>query len=56
MWEGMERFMKAIDIIGKVNVELKEFQHSAEMTFEKHKEEISQRTLRTEFEAGISSL
>ena len=33
MWEGMERFMKAIDIIGKINIELKEFQHSAELTF-----------------------
>ena len=56
MWEGMERFMKAIDIIGKINVELKEFQHSAEFTFEKQKDEISQRVLRSEYEAGMSSL
>ena len=41
MWEGMERFMKAIDIIGKMSVELKEFQHSAEITFEKQKDDIS---------------
>lgn len=25
LWEGMERFMKAIDVIGKTLVELKEF-------------------------------
>ena len=48
--------MKAIDIIGKINVELKEFQHSAEFTFEKQKDEISQRVLRSEYEAGMSSL
>jgi len=36
MWEGMERFMKAVDVIGRSNVELKEFQHSAEILFEKH--------------------
>ena len=52
----MERFMKAIDIIGKINVELKEFQHSAEFTFEKHKDDISQRVIRNEYEAGLSSL
>ena len=27
MWEGMERFMKAVDVIGKSNVELKRFEH-----------------------------
>ena len=36
MWEGMERFMKAIDVIGKTNVELKEFQHHTEAELEKH--------------------
>ena len=25
MWEGMERFMKAVDVIGRSNVELKQF-------------------------------
>ncbi len=25
MWEGMERFMKAVDVIGRTCVELKEF-------------------------------
>ena len=56
MWEGMERFMKAIDIIGKINVELKEFQHSAEFTFEKQKDEITSRVMRSEFESGLNSL
>ena len=56
MWEGMERFMKAIDIIGKINIELKEFQHSAEITFEKQKDEINSRVMRSEFEAGLNSL
>ena len=36
IWEGMERFMKAIDVIGKSLVDLKEFQHSSEILFEKH--------------------
>ena len=25
MWEGMERFMKAVDVVGRACVELKEF-------------------------------
>ena len=34
MWEGMERFMKAVDVVGRACTELKEFQHSAEVQFE----------------------
>ena len=34
MWEGMERFMKAVDIVGRSCVSLKEFSHSAEIQFE----------------------
>lgn len=45
MWEGMERFMKAVDVIGRASVELKEFQHSAEMTFERHTEKIAANVL-----------
>jgi len=35
MWEGMERFMKTVDVIGRSCVELTEFKHSAEFKFEK---------------------
>jgi len=45
MWEGMERFMKAVDVIGRASVELKEFQHSAEMTFERHADKIAANVL-----------
>ena len=27
MWEGLERFMKTVEVAGRVGVETKEFQH-----------------------------
>ena len=48
--------MKAVDVIGRSNVELKEFQHSAEMTFERHAEKIAANVLQTEYDAGMANL
>lgn len=56
MWEGMERFMKALDVIGRTCVELKEFQHSAEMTFERHQERIDSCVLQQEYGVGMHNL
>lgn len=48
--------MKAVDVIGRSNVELKEFQHSAEILFEKQAQRIEGNVLQTEYDAGIASL
>ena len=51
MWEGMERFMKSVDFIGRSNVELKQFQHLAEAQFSDHNDRIEASVPRAEHEA-----
>ena len=53
IWEGMERFMKAVDIIGLTNVELKEFQNKAEMQFEEHGAEIDSKVNKIDYNAEM---
>jgi len=48
--------MKAIDVIGRTSIELKEFQHSAEFQFERQQERIEANMPIVEYETGISSL
>ena len=56
MWEGMERFMKAVDVFGRSMVELKEFQHSSEITTENMKKQIDLRVPTYEHESALYNL
>ena len=48
--------MKAIDIIGLQNVELKEFQHKAELQLEKHSEGIDKKMDCKDYDKDIREL
>lgn len=48
-WEGLDRFIKIIEVLGKVAVEAKEFQHSTEIQMKAMDENIKLRMLRSEF-------
>ena len=53
MWEGMERFMKAVDVLGRNLVELKEFQHSSEIQFAKFNKQINNCVLVHEHDTAL---
>ena len=55
MWEGMERFLKAVELIGRCCTEAKEFQHSTEGTLQRMQEEINQRMLKVDFEQSMKN-
>ena len=48
--------MKAMDIIGRSNIDLTAFMHSAEMTFDRHAEKIAANVLQSEYDAGLANL
>ena len=48
--------MKAVDVIGRNCVELKEFQHSAEFKFEKQQKQIDDCVLADEHESTVTNL
>ena len=55
MWEGMERFLKAVELIGRCCIEGKEFQHSTENTIQRMQEEINKRLLKSDFDAHMQN-
>ena len=56
MWEGMERFMKAVDVVGRTCVELKEFQHSSEIQFDHVNSKLNDCVYKTEHEISLMNL
>ena len=56
MWEGMERFLKSMDLVGRSCVELNEFKHSAEIQFQRHMDKIETNVPQNVYEAGLSNL
>ena len=56
MWEGMERFMKAVDVVGRSCVSLKEFQHSAEIQFDNLTKQINQCVPQHVHDASLQNL
>lgn len=56
MFEGMERFLKIVELLGKSSVEAKEFQLSAEARFEKIEEAIRKNVLKVDYESQMQNL
>ena len=56
MFEGMERFLKIVELLGKSSVEAKEFQQSAEARFERIEEAIRKNVLKVDFESQMHNL
>jgi len=50
MWEGLDRFLKIIEVCGRVCVESKEYQHASEITLDKMKETCAEKLLKKEYE------
>ena len=56
MWEGMERFMKAVDLIGKSNIELKTFQYQTESQLQRHSEKLEADITKAEHAKALRGL
>ena len=50
MWEGLERFLKIVEVQGKVCVDAKEFQHVTEGQLIRMEKDVNNRMLRSEYE------
>ena len=56
MYEGMERFLKIVELIGKGCVESKEFQHATETQFARLEDMIKKNVLKVDFESQMDQL
>ena len=56
MFEGMERFLKCVELIGKGCVEAKEHQHATENQFARVDEAIRKNVLKVDFESQMNAL
>lgn len=51
MWEGVERFLKIVEVTGKVCVDAKTFEHSTAEQLVLIQEELNKRLLKTEYDS-----
>ena len=49
MWEGLDRFLKTVELNGLMAVDFKEFQHSTMLRHERQDEEMSGKMTTAEF-------
>ena len=52
----MERFMKAVDLIGRSGVELKEYQHSSEINFDSLHKQVGQCVRESDHDSSMENM